>query len=61
MFLGLKSVWCAYFIRAYIGRKDVVEVKLRGERAKVKTDERMDQTRTEQHLCINHSSLKEQN
>lgn len=42
-------------------KKGLVEVKLREERAKVKTDERMDQTRTEQHLWINQSSLKEQN
>lgn len=39
----------AYFIRAYIGRRDVVKVKLRGERTKVKIDERMDKTRTEKH------------
>lgn len=49
MFSGLKSVHCAYFIRAYIGIKDVEEVKLRGERTKVKIDERMDKTRAEKH------------
>lgn len=40
---------CAYFIRAYIGIKDVEEVKLRGERTKIKIDERMDKIRTEKH------------
>lgn len=40
---------CAYFISPYIGRRDVEEVKLRGERTKVKIDERMDKTRAEKH------------